>query len=60
MGVLDSKRQAELDQGAKMLTENFPPLIRGMYDGLLKCGFNESQAIELTKAYIVALTRTTS
>lgn len=55
MGMLNLKHQAELDQSRKALTENLPPMIRGLYDGLLKEGFSEIQAMELTKMFVAGM-----
>ena len=41
-----------LDEAITTLIDQMPPLWRGMYNGCLKEGFTEDQALSLVKTYI--------
>jgi len=55
--MLDPQIQAEFDQSAKLLGDNLPPLWKKLFDGCIKEGFTEIQAMELVKTYIMSLSR---
>lgn len=48
------KKLQELDQTLANISSTAPRLWRGIYDGLIEQGFNESQAIDLVKTFIQA------
>jgi len=50
--MLDPKLQAEMDQAAEAAGEMFPPMLRKFFLGLMKEGFTEIQALELTKTFL--------
>ncbi len=52
MALPTPEELAEMDQGLKMITESFPGLWWGLYEGCLNQGFNAEQALELVKEYI--------
>jgi hypothetical protein len=54
---LDPRESAKMDQALAAVTEIFPPLWHGLYVRLIRQGFNETQALELVKAYIAASCR---
>lgn len=48
------KTLQNLEQSTAFLADNFPPMWRRIYDNLKLVGFNELQAMELLKTYILA------
>lgn len=46
----------ELDQSIATIVEMFPIMWWGLYNGCVKQGFTEYQALELVKAYITTVT----
>lgn len=46
--------KAKIDQGIASLVEHLPVTLAGLFRGLQREGFSESQSIELLKAFIVA------
>lgn len=51
--MLNDKEKADLDQVAATLAECIPSLLRQLYDGFIREGFTEEQAMRLTEAYLV-------
>lgn len=52
--MLNPKDQAAMDQATSFMLEHFPPLWRRLYTSLVQEGFKESEALDLTKTYIIA------
>lgn len=52
--MIDSKQRAKLDQQISLLSEFLPSVWMGIYRNLIKIGFKESVALDLTKTYILA------
>ncbi len=50
--MLDDTKRAEFDQSRAVLVEILPPLWKGLYDGLLRAGFDEKEAMTLLCEYI--------
>ena len=57
MTMLSGEEQARLDQGAKLLADNVPPMLWGLYRQLKAEGFAPEQAFELTKIYLTETVR---
>ena len=55
--MIDPKKQAELDQNCTAIGEVFPPMLWRLYQGLVKEGFPENLAYDLTKAYFTSVVR---
>lgn len=51
---ISSKDVQKIDQGLAFMAENMPPFWKRMYDGCVSSGFNDQQALELVKAYIMS------
>ena len=51
------KIRAEVDQSTAFLVETQPMLWWGLYQGAMKQGFTEKQAIDLVKTQISALAK---
>ncbi len=52
--MLDAKTRAELDQVRATMVELFPPMWKSLCDALLEEKFDELQAMELLKTYIMS------
>lgn len=50
---MNPEEVAKYDQSAAFIAENYPVMWWGIYKKLLEAGFNESQAMDLLKTYIV-------
>ncbi len=48
---------ADLDQAAAALGEHIPPLWRSIFNGCVRSGFTEDQAMDLTKTYVATTNR---
>lgn len=51
--MLDPIKQQQIEQSVAAMVEMWPPVWKGLYDRCIKQGFNEAQAMELVKAFIV-------
>ena len=52
--MIDSKKQAELDQALTQHSEFFPSLWRGLFLGCVRQGFSKPEAFDLLKTYILS------
>lgn len=52
----EAKRKHILDEATTELGETLPPMLWGMYNGLVSEGFDKDQAMYLTEAYMAMLT----
>ena len=52
--MINERVQAELDQSRATFCELFPLLWKGLYDGLMREGFTEAQAMVLVEVYILS------
>lgn len=57
MGTVDPADQAKFDQASKAIADNIPLMIRSLYVGFCKEGFNEPESLELCKTYILGMLR---
>ena len=48
------QEQQKLEQGAALVADAFPPLWKRLHENLLKEGFDQTQAMELLKTYILS------
>lgn len=52
--MLTPQQAADAEQAMSMVRDLFPAHWRGLYRGMLEQGFDESQALELLKVYVIA------
>lgn len=55
--MLNDKVRAELEQGQELLVEVIPSLLHAFYSRLIKEGFTDANAFELTKVYLANFSR---
>jgi len=48
------QQQQQLEQGAALVADAFPPLWKRLHENLLKEGFDPAQAMELLKTYVLS------
>lgn len=53
--MIDAKVAAEWDQGAALLAETYPPMLRAFYLALREQGFDDTQALHLTATMLSTL-----
>ena len=46
--------RAAIDQAAALLSDNFPPMWRRLYEALLDQGFTEVESMKLLQTYILS------
>lgn len=51
--MLDDKKRAEFEQSNAAMAEIFPSLWKSLFDGCVKQGFTEVEAMQLVKTYIL-------
>jgi hypothetical protein len=51
--TVDPKLQAAVDQSIKAMVDMFPPLWRGIHQGLIAEGFTKEEAMQLLIAFIM-------
>ncbi len=52
--MLDDKQRAQIDQNLATMKELLPPIWMGLFVGCQDAGFNELQAFDLVKTYILS------
>ena len=51
---MEPSQQQKMDQAAALLADNFPPMWRRLYLGLVEQGFDEIQSFKLLQTYILS------
>lgn len=52
--MIDPEKQVEIEQGMAFVIEHWPPLWKRLLERCIEEGFNETQAFELVKTYIIS------
>lgn len=55
--MIDPKKIAETEQAVAAISESIPPLLWGLYQGLVGHGFTEAQPLFLTAEYLKAFAK---